>query len=81
MGAEHSFYRQLIFPLSPEATARAAYRGYVLGCRLIVPGLMNKVLAVALRILPHTLLIAADRLAVAAARGDDPGSETTDNED
>jgi len=56
MGAEHSFYRQLIFPLSPEATARAAYRGYVLGCRLIVPGLMNTFLAVALRLLPHTLL-------------------------
>jgi hypothetical protein len=57
MGAEHSFYRQLIFPLSPEATARAAYHGYVLGWRLIVPGLMNKVLAVALRILPHTALL------------------------
>ena len=57
MGAEHSFYRQLIFPLSPEATARAAYHGYVLGCRLVVPGLMNKVLAVALRILPHTALL------------------------
>jgi short-subunit dehydrogenase len=57
MGAEQSFYRQLIFPLSPDETARAAYRGYVLGCRLIVPGLMNKVLAVALRILPHTALL------------------------
>jgi short-subunit dehydrogenase len=57
MGAEHSFYRQLILPLSPEATARAAYRGYVLGSRLIVPGFMNKVLAVALRILPHTLVL------------------------
>ncbi len=56
MGAEHSFYRQLIFSLSPEGVARAGYRGYVLGCRLIVPGLMNKVLAVALRILPHTAL-------------------------
>lgn len=57
MGAEQSFYRQLILPLSPEGTASAAYRGYVLGCRLIVPGLINKVLAVALRILPHTLLL------------------------
>ncbi len=57
MGAEQSFYRQLIFPLSPDETARAAYRGYVLGCRLIVPGLMNKMLAVALRILPHTALL------------------------
>ena len=57
MGAEHSFYRHLIFPLSPESAARAAYRGYVLGGHLIVPGLMNKVLAVALRILPHTALL------------------------
>ncbi len=56
MGAEHAFYRQLLFPLSPEGAARAGYRGYVLGFRLIVPGVMNKVLAVALRILPHTLL-------------------------
>jgi uncharacterized protein len=57
MGAEHAFYRQLLFALSPEAAARAGYRGYVLGCRLIVPGLLNKVLAVALRILPHTALM------------------------
>jgi short-subunit dehydrogenase len=57
MGAEHSFYRQLIFPLSPEGTAKAAYRGYVLGRRLVVPGLFNKLLAIALRILPHTLLL------------------------
>jgi short-subunit dehydrogenase len=57
MGAEHAFYRQLLFALSPEATARAAYRGYVLGCRMIVPGLLNKVLAVALRILPHSALM------------------------
>ncbi len=56
MGAEHAFYRQLIFPMSPESTARAAYFGYLLGCRLIVPGLINKVFAVALRLLPHTLL-------------------------
>ena len=57
MGSEFSFYRQLILPLSPEGTANAAYRGYVLGCHLVVPGLINKVLALALRILPHTLLL------------------------
>lgn len=56
MGAEQAFYRYLIFPLSPERTANAGYRGYVLGHRLIVPGLLNKLLAVCLRILPHRLL-------------------------
>jgi short-subunit dehydrogenase len=57
MGSEFSFYRQLILPLSPEGTANAAYRGYVLGFRLVVPGLFNKFLAIALRILPHRLLL------------------------
>lgn len=57
MGAEQSFYRQLILPLSPEKTAASAYRGYVLGCRLVVPGILNKIMAVALRILPHTLML------------------------
>jgi short-subunit dehydrogenase len=56
MGAEHAFYRQLLLAQSPGAVARSAYRGYVLGCRLVVPGLINKVMAVALRLLPHTLL-------------------------
>ena len=37
--------------------ANAAYRGYVLGCRLIVPGIMNKLLAIALKIIPHALLL------------------------
>jgi short-subunit dehydrogenase len=57
MGAEHAFYRQLILPLTPEATARAGYRGYVLGRRLVVPGLLNTALAIALRLLPHTLVL------------------------
>jgi short-subunit dehydrogenase len=56
MGTEHAFYRQLLVALSPEAVARSGYRGYVLGWRLIVPGLIDKVMAVALRLLPHTLL-------------------------
>jgi len=57
MGAEHAFYRQLIFPLSTQSVANAAYRGHVLGFRVIVPGLLNKVLALALRFLPHRLVL------------------------
>jgi hypothetical protein len=80
MGAEHAFYRQLIFPLSPEGTARAAYRGYVLGCHLVVPGLMNKALAVALRILPHTLLLPLVGWLL-RPRAERSWDETRDNED
>ncbi len=57
MGSEFSFYRRLILPLSPQGTANAAYRGYVLGCHVVVPGVINKVLALALRIFPHALLL------------------------
>jgi uncharacterized protein len=79
MGAEFSFYRQLILPLSAEGTANAAYRGYVLGCRLVVPGLINKVLALALRILPHTLLLPL--VGWLLRRGEQrPWRDTTDNE-
>ncbi|MFA9550356.1 MAG: SDR family NAD(P)-dependent oxidoreductase [Hyphomicrobium sp.] len=57
MGAESSFYRQLLPALSPEHTANSAYNGFVLGRCLIVPGVINTFMAVALRILPHTLLL------------------------
>jgi hypothetical protein len=80
MGAELSFYRQLIVPLSPQGTARAAYRGYVLGCRLVVPGLMNKFLAVALRILPHTVLLPLIGWLL-RPHEERPGGAATDNKD
>lgn len=57
MGAESSFYRQLLPALSPQRTANSAYSGFVLGRCLIVPGVINTFMAVALRILPHTLLL------------------------
>jgi short-subunit dehydrogenase len=57
MDAELSFYRQLLPALSPERVANSAYRGYVLGFRVVVPGLMNKLMWPALRVLPHRLLL------------------------
>ena len=57
MGAESSFYRLLLPALSPERTANSAYSGYVLGRCLVVPGVTNTIMAIALRILPHTLLL------------------------
>jgi short-subunit dehydrogenase len=57
MGTELSFYRQVIFALSAAQTARAGYRGYTLGQHLVVPGVINKLLQVALWIIPHMLLL------------------------
>jgi len=55
MGSERSFYRYLVPPASPDRVAAAAYRGFAFGWRVIIPGIFNPALAVALRILPHRI--------------------------
>lgn len=57
MGAELSFYRQLLLALSPRQVAFEAYLAYVLGLRLYVPGLTGKLLQVAVWIIPHALIL------------------------
>ncbi len=57
MGAESSLYRQLLPSLSPQHVARAGYRGFRIGQRVIVPGLFNKLLYIAIRALPHPLTV------------------------
>jgi hypothetical protein len=57
MGSENAFYRRLIPPASPASVARAGYRGYVLGLRVTIPGVFNPFLALAMRIMPHRIVI------------------------
>jgi short-subunit dehydrogenase len=57
MGSERSLYRTFVFPSSAEAVAAAGYRGFALGLRVVVPGLLNPVLALAMRIMPHRIVI------------------------
>ncbi len=56
-GAEGAFYRSFVPPASAESTARAGYFGYVLGLRVTIPGLVNPFLALAMRIMPHRIVI------------------------
>ena len=57
MGSERSLYRYLVLPASADSVAAAGYRGFAFGWRVIVPGILNPVLALALRILPHRIVI------------------------
>jgi short-subunit dehydrogenase len=57
MGSETALYRYLVLPASAEAVANAGYRGFAFGWRVIVPGILNPVLALAMRILPHRIVI------------------------
>lgn len=57
MGSERALYRYLVLPASTDSVAAAGYRGFAFGWRVIVPGLLNPALALALRVLPHRIVI------------------------
>jgi short-subunit dehydrogenase len=57
MGAKNSFYRLILPSSSPERVAVAVYRGYRLGLRVIVPGIFNRLMMVAARIMPHPITV------------------------
>src|SRR5690606_4778926 len=57
MGAEASLYRLLLPALTPERVARSAYSGFMMKRRIVVPGLFNKVMFVALKYIPHVVTV------------------------
>jgi uncharacterized protein len=57
MGAETAWYRRLVPPLRPETVAWWTDRGFALGARVIVPGLINMLMSLALRLVPHRILV------------------------
>jgi short-subunit dehydrogenase len=56
-GAETALYRTLVPPASAASVARAGYLGYLLGLRVVVPGLFNPFLALALKLIPHRIMV------------------------
>lgn len=57
MGAQRSPYRLAMPSSSPRGVAASAYRGYVLGRRVVVPGLVPPLLMPVLRVIPHPILL------------------------
>ena len=57
MGAEKAFYRALVLPASADSVARAGYLGFSMGLRVIIPGVLNPLLSLAMRIVPHRIVI------------------------
>lgn len=57
MGAERSLYRLFLPAMSADRVARSAYRGFMFGQRVIVPGIFNTLSVVALRVLPHIVTV------------------------
>jgi uncharacterized protein len=57
MGAEQSLYRLVLPSMAAESVARSAYRGFMLGNRVIVPGVSNIFFYLALKVLPHAITV------------------------
>lgn len=57
MNAERAFYRRFLPALSPAHVANATLFWYAIGCRLVIPGVMNTALALALKLLPGAITI------------------------
>jgi short-subunit dehydrogenase len=57
MYAESAFYWRFLPSSSPESVAQWAVRGHELGLRLVIPGVLNALAAVALKLMPHALLV------------------------
>jgi short-subunit dehydrogenase len=56
-GAQNAFYRSFVPPASARSVAWAGYVGFRLGLRVTVPGLVNPFMALAMRIMPHRIVI------------------------
>lgn len=57
MGAERCLYRRLLPSHAPDAVAKAAYRGFMLGRRVVAPGLFDSVAYLGLRFIPHAVTV------------------------
>ena len=57
MESEQAPYLYVLPVQSPEAVARAAWRGYKWGRRVIVTGSLNQLNALAMKVMPHAVLL------------------------
>lgn len=57
MNSEADYYYRLLPVLRPAIVAWWAHAGFSLGVRVVVPGLFNSLMAVAMRIVPHRILV------------------------
>ena len=73
MRADTAWYRLLVPPASKESVAQAGYLGFALGWRVVVPGLVAPVLALAMRVLPHRLMVPIIQFLL-QPRGGEPGA-------
>jgi short-subunit dehydrogenase len=56
-GAESAFYRTLALASSARAVAQTGYLAFLLGLRVAITGVFSPFLALAMRIMPHRILL------------------------
>lgn len=57
MGAESALYRAILPSLAPHRVASSALRGFMFGQRVIIPHPFNRMMQMALKVLPHPISV------------------------
>lgn len=57
MGANDAFYRWLVPAMTPERVAKAGVDGFRLWRRVVIPGFIPSIFSVALKVLPHAVVV------------------------
>lgn len=57
MGADNSYYLKVLGMMRPDEVARIGYTSFMCGQTVIIPGLSNMASAVALKYVPHFILV------------------------
>ncbi|MCC7252735.1 SDR family NAD(P)-dependent oxidoreductase [Hyphomicrobium sp.] len=75
MHAENALYRTIIPALSADAVARSAYRGFMIGRTVIVPGVLPSLGALGVKLLPHAISVPLVGALLAVGNGRPSGSD------
>lgn len=62
MGVKHDIYIKVLPSMDPDRVAQVAFQGFMRGRRVIVPGILNRANALAIKLLPHAIVVPVTRL-------------------
>lgn len=69
MGVKHDYYLKVLPSMNPDRVARITFKGFMRGRTVIVPGLFSQANAVAIKLLPHAIVVPVTRLLLRRRQG------------
>ncbi|MGI9383918.1 MAG: SDR family NAD(P)-dependent oxidoreductase [Methyloligellaceae bacterium] len=69
MGVKHDYYLKVLPSMDPDRVARITFNGFMRGRTVIVPGLFSRANALAIKLLPHAIVVPVTRLLLRRRQG------------